>query len=84
MRVHLDAATTIDAYEQPTTWTCTYLRLLERGTEVWLPAGARVVCECHAHVGSDCARYAIDVAVGPPDASVPLRHITSFSWSGDG
>ena len=80
----LDDVVSINSYEQPTTWTCTYLRLFERGGEMWLPAGARIICSCHVDVGSDCPSYSIDVSVGPSDASIPARPVTSFSWSGDG
>lgn len=81
-RVALDSYASLDAYEQPTTWTCTWIRLFATGEAPWLPAGAHIVCDCLVDVGTETPRYSVDVSVD--DGSGQARHAAAYAWSGDG
>ena len=80
---HLDETTAIDAYAERTSWTCTYVRLLDEDDALWLPAGARVECTIDVDASTDLPTYAIQVRVAG-DARSPFSHVTDFSWRGDG
>jgi len=80
---HLDERTAIDAYAERTSWTCTYVRLLDEEDALWLPAGARVECTIDVDASTDLPTYAIQVRVAG-DARSPFSHVTDFSWRGDG
>jgi len=79
----LDAATAIDVYNEPTTWTCSYVRLLDDAHAVWLPAGALIECTCDVDASSDCPTYSIRVRVSH-NGQLPTTHLTEFSWRGEG
>jgi len=82
--VDLDESTTIDAYRERTTWTCTYVRLLDAGHGIWLPAGAMIECTCHVDASTHCPEYSIAVRVSRDGTEQSLVHVTEFSWRGDG
>lgn len=88
LRVQLDASTTLDAYEQATTWECSYVRLL--AAPIHLAGGARIEFRCHVEAGTDSPAYRVDVFVQQQQqpmqhhAEAPLAHVVTFSWSGDG
>ncbi|CAE7691229.1 unnamed protein product, partial [Symbiodinium necroappetens] len=65
LHVQLDELTEIDTLSSATTWSTTYVKLLEHA--VWLPEGARIACECESgESGSGMRRYSVDVFVGEP------------------
>jgi hypothetical protein len=88
--------TVLDAYEQDTTWTCVYVRLLRQA--VWLPRGSEIRVDCYIDTRPDCPRYSLSAELLP--ASSPAsgagaagcaaergggsRSSVSFSWTGDG
>ncbi|CAE7485634.1 unnamed protein product [Symbiodinium sp. CCMP2456] len=77
LHVQLDELTEIDTLSSATTWSTTYVKLLEQA--VWLPEGARIVCECESGSRSGMRRYSVDVSVGEPWDERPLA---SFCWEG--
>ena len=86
--VELDATTTLDTFEQHTSWECSYMRLLP--TPLWLPEGSRLELRCHVEAATEAPAYRVDVyadVARAPGAVAPaerLAHVVSFSWSGDG
>ena len=81
--VNVDGQTSIDVYKERTTWTCTYVRLLDTDSAIWLPAGAIIECACTVDASTHCPAYSIEVRVSPDDEA-PLRYVADFSWRGDG
>ena len=83
LHVQLDQLTEIDTLSSATTWSTTYVKLLEHA--MWLPEGARIVCDCEsgesgpAGSGSGMRRYSVDVSVGEPWDERP---VASFCWEG--
>lgn len=83
MKVRLDEHTTIDTYDEQTTWVCTYIRLMPSADAIWLPANAVIECRCFVDARSTCPRYTIQVFVAPT-ADDAVREVASYSWEGGG
>jgi len=81
--VHVDETASIDTYHERTTWTCTYVRLLDGASAIWLAAGALIECICNVDASTHCPAYSISVSVSH-DGSSPLVPVSDFSWRGDG
>mmetsp|Transcript_28642 Transcript_28642/g.61623 ORF Transcript_28642/g.61623 Transcript_28642/m.61623 type:complete len:180 (-) Transcript_28642:378-917(-) len=81
--VDLDGVAAIDVYRERTTWTCTYVRLLDAANAVWMPAGAVIELVCVVDASTHCPCYTIRAAVSR-DGVEPLMHVAGFSWRGDG
>ena len=77
LHVQLDESTEIDTLDSATTWSTTYVKLLESG--VHLPEGARIVCDCESGSRSGMPQYSVKVCVGEPWDE---REIACFSWEG--
>ena len=80
--VELDEFTSIDTLRSETTWSTTYVRLIE--DSVWLPAGTRMVCDCETKLKSDGPNqgircFRVQVHIGEPWDE---QEIASFSWEG--
>jgi len=83
--VELDELTSIDAYRERTTWTCTYVRLFDAAHGgIWLAAGALIECVCRVDAAAHRPTYAIAVHVAHDGDASSLRHVADCSWSGDG
>lgn len=81
--VALNADTTIDTHAERTSWTCTYVRLFDAASAIWLAAGSRIECICDADLSSDCPEYAIRVSVANSEQE-SMQYVASFTWRGDG
>ena len=81
--VQVDEQASIDAYHERTTWTCTYVRLFDAESAIWLPAGALIECACTVDATTHCPAYSVDVSVSI-DGNAPVRRVAGFSWRGDG
>jgi hypothetical protein len=77
MEVDVDDVETINTWTDATSWSTTYIRLLDPG--VYLPAGSRIVVSTSVDLRSAVPRYSIKVRVG--DIQVE-RLVSAFSWSG--
>ena len=81
--IELDEFTSIDTLRSETTWSTTYVRLIE--DSVWLPAGTRMVCDCETKLKSDGSDgsgircFRVQVHIGEPWDE---QEIASFSWEG--
>ncbi len=80
--VELDGFTSIDTLRTQTTWSTTYVRLLE--DSLWLPSGTRIVCDCEANrkeTGTNrTVRYfCVQVLIGEPWDE---KEVASFAWEG--
>eukprot|EP00438_Fugacium_kawagutii_P007677 Skav202218 [mRNA] locus=scaffold1756:73384:74427:- [translate_table: standard] len=77
--VQLDDFTSIDTLRSETTWSTTYVRLVE--DSFWLPVGTRMVCDCEARSDADrrIRCFSVRVHIGEPWDE---RHVASFSWEG--
>ena len=77
--VELDEVASIDTLKNPdTTWSTTYVRLLEDG--IWLSAGTRIVCDCESKTEQKVLRcFSVKVYIGEPWEE---REVTSFYWEG--
>lgn len=79
LRACLDHLTTIDALANDnSTWCTTYVKLADEG--VFLPAGARILCDCkvwNGAAGQLC--YQVEVSLGPPGAE---SFFAKFYWEG--
>mmetsp|Transcript_771 Transcript_771/g.1589 ORF Transcript_771/g.1589 Transcript_771/m.1589 type:complete len:179 (-) Transcript_771:301-837(-) len=81
--VHVDETSTIDSYHERTTWTCTYVRLLDDADAIWLRTGAVIECVCNVDASTHCPAYAIAVSVSY-DGDSAFEPVADFSWRGDG
>ena len=81
LHVQLDESTEIDTLATRTTWSTTYVKLLERG--VWLPEGSRIVCDCISGTKAGSTRgmpyYSVTVSIGEPWDE---KKVASFCWEG--
>ena len=77
LHIQVDARTEIDTLSTETTWSTTYVRLLERA--VWLPEGSRIVCDCETRSACGMPRYSVDVSIGEPWDE---RRVATFCWEG--
>jgi hypothetical protein len=71
----------VDSWRERTTWTCTYVRLLEQPLS--LPAAALIECTCTVDASTHCPAYSVAVRV-KKDREAPWEHVTEYSWDGDG
>ena len=81
--VDTDAANCIDVYRERTTWTCTYMRLLDEADAIWLPAGSVIECVCNVNASSHYPAYSVQVRTSS-SRGAPQRQVAEFSWRGDG
>lgn len=80
--VELDELTSIDTLRTQTTWSTTYVRLVE--DSLWLPSGTRIVCDCEANQKENgtnrTVRYfCVRVLIGEPWDE---KEVASFAWDG--
>lgn len=76
LHVKLDELTSIDTLSSETTWSTTYVKLLE--DSLWLPAGQRIACRCKAWSrGSRGSMrcYSVRVCLGETE-------VATFHWEG--
>jgi len=81
--VDVDESTSIDVFRERTTWTCTYVRLLDEPDAIWLPAGSLIECVCTVDASTNYPAYSVQVRTSR-GGEAPLQHAAAFSWSGDG
>ena len=82
--VDVDEANRIDTHRERTTWTCTYVRLLDTQDAVWLPSGSLIECVCNVDASTDSPAYSVKVSASCAGDTGPLRHVADFAWRGDG
>eukprot|EP00435_Cladocopium_sp_Y103_P002790 s4576_g1.t1 len=80
--IELDEFTSIDTLRSETTWSTTYVRLIEES--LWLPSGTRMVCDCETKLKCDGTNrgirsFRVQVHIGEPWDE---QEIASFSWEG--
>jgi len=75
--VKLDSETAIDTLATETTWSTTYVQLLDPG--IWLPAGTRLECDCHAWLNGAKQCYAVKVKMGDVGQE---QFLAEYSWAG--
>jgi len=73
MEVDMDGHGMIDTLHDDTSWSTTYVRLLDPG--IFLPVGSRITCETHIDLDRADPFYSISVLVD-------RQQVAKFSWSG--
>jgi len=81
--VDVDEANAIDVYQERTTWTCTYVRLLDEASAIWLPVGSLIECVCKVDASTHYPAYSVQVRISS-GGEAPLQQVAEFSWRGDG
>lgn len=75
--IELDECTNIDTLATETSWSTTYVKLLDEG--IWMPCGSRIVCDCWVCLDTSTPRYSVSVRNGELGREV---FIAGFAWDG--